>query len=363
MPLIRCPSCKTVFSASDAARGAAMACPSCAQLCRIPVKSATPKPPQPRPPVSLSPSPTTHLPEDDRLEEVDELEEVEEVPEVEEVDDADDSPAPRRRRRDSEGLADEPDDDESVSLEVVRRGGKRKKRLGRSRRDGNLDRVNLGLGFYYASILALLAGFVVQLGAFAALLTAGVAGRGAGDSLGLAFLLAGLAEILINWVAPLLGLIGSVLCLWAPSDAGARGLSLASVALNATAWLAGVLCRVLMFLIPEAAAIGALGMIPTFLITFIAWCLFMAFLRQLCTHLGEETLGSEAIAVMFRGIFILVMTPIAFLFGMILIRGLGCTGAMIFFACMLFGLYGIFLFLRRQLDLIGSIRQVIASRF
>ena len=96
--------------------------------------------------------------------------------------------------------------------------------------------------------------------------------------------------------------------------------------------------------------------------TFIAWCLFMVFLRQLCAHLGEETLANEAMAVMFRGILILALTPVAPVVGMVLIRALMCMGASIFLVAVLFGLYGLFLFLRRQLDLIGSIRQVIASR-
>jgi hypothetical protein len=46
-----------------------------------------------------------------------------------------------------------------------------------------------------------------------------------------------------------------------------------------------------------------------------------------------------------------------------LVAAIGCVGAIIFLVGLLFGLYGLFQFLRRQLDLIGSIRQVIASRY
>ena len=255
MPVIRCPSCKTVFKASDAARGAVMPCPSCAQLCRIPAGGAGRKPPAERSSITASPHPRTSAPEDDLLEEVDELEE------VEEGDEPADEPPPSRKTAHREGIAEGPDDDEPVPLEVVRRGRRRKRRLGR-RPDGDLDRVNLGLGFYYASILTLLAGFVAELAAFAAGMTAfgnAVAGeaKGVEAGVGMAILLGFLAEALISWIAPLLGLVGSVLCLWAPAAAGARGFSIASVALNATAWLAGILFRVVMWLVPEAAGIGA----------------------------------------------------------------------------------------------------------
>ena len=67
MPLIRCPSCKTVFSASEGARGGVMPCPSCAQLCRIPAG------------ISPPPKREAGVPVVDMLEEVEELDEVPEV--------------------------------------------------------------------------------------------------------------------------------------------------------------------------------------------------------------------------------------------------------------------------------------------
>ena len=363
MPLIRCPSCKNVFSASDASRGAVMPCPSCAQLCRIPAPAASRQPPKEQA-LSASPPSRTPSPEDEDLEELDE---VEDLQEVEPADDSepDDRPPPRRRRQE---IVEEPeDDDEEVSLEVVRPGRRRKRRRGH-RPDGNLDRVNLGLGFYYASILALLAGLVVELVAFAAGFTGGVnavagSAEGAATGLGMAMLFSIIAMILIDWVAPILGMVGSILCLWAPSASGARGLCIASLALNASATLGSILIRVLMFFVPAGEVIGGVGMIGASLMTFIAWCLFMAFLRQLCLHLGEDTLAGEAIAVMMRGIAILVLAPFAFMFGLLLVFALKCVGLITFLVAMLFGLYGLFLFLRRQLDLIGSIRQVIASRY
>ena len=123
------------------------------------------------------------------------------------------------------------------------------------------------------------------------------------------------------------------------------------------------LARFVLSFVPALAMIGAYGVIPAFLMTFIAWCLFMAFLRQLSTHMGEESLAAEAAAVMVRGIVILVLAPFLLVMGMVLVMALKVVGAIGFLIGVLFSLYGLFLFLRRQLDLIGSIRQVIATRY
>ncbi len=92
--------------------------------------------------------------------------------------------------------------------------------------------------------------------------------------------------------------------------------------------------------------------------------MFMAFLRQLSHHLGEDPLGEEAVAVMLRGIAIIVLTPFVGLVSLLFVGLLGpIAGRILFFAIILGCGYGLFLFLRRQLYLIGSIRQVIVSRF
>jgi hypothetical protein len=355
MTRIRCPSCKTVFQPADARQGAVTPCPSCGQRCRVPAPAGSPQPSRGSESVRPAPRPQPPPPPDD---EVEELEEVEES-------DLDEHLTDRPAERPAAA-----DDDEAVQLEVVRPGRRRKKKRGMRRRDEDYGKVNLGLGFYYAGILALIAAIVVELIAFGAAMTAGInavagEGKGAMAGAGAAMVLGFIAGILIDWVAPILSVIGSILCLWVPASSGARGLCIASMALNAGALFLGLIAWLAMFFVSGEAGewIRLLGLIPAFLMTFIGWCLFMGFLRALNLHLGEETLADEATAVLFRGIVILVATPFAFLVGIGLIAALRCFGLIMLLVAVLFGLYGLFLFLKRQLDLIASMRQVIASRY
>ena len=258
--------------------------------------------------------------------------------------------------------------DEDIPLEVVRKRPRKKRRSLAA--DGDMGRMNLGLGFYYASVLSLMAGIVVELGAIAAGATAGLslaAGSAQGfiGGLGFAALLGYLAGLLINWAAPILGITGAILCLWAPTAAEARTFTLISAALNGSAMLAGLMQAVLAFL-PATELIRLGLLLLAMIMTFVAWCMFMVFLRRLCLFVGESSLGDEASAVMMRGIGILVATPFLFvgaIFVFALFSKLPVVNLVLaVLACFGFG-FVMFMFLRRQLDLIGSIRQVIASRF
>ena len=147
-----------------------------------------------------------------------------------------------------------------------------------------MGRMNLGLGFYYASVLSLMAGIVVELGAIAAGATAGLslaAGSAQGfiGGLGFAALLGYLAGLLINWAAPILGITGAILCLWAPMPRRpARSPSYPRPS-TARPMLAGLMQAVLAFL-PATELIRLGLLLLAMIMTFVAWCLFMVFLRH-----------------------------------------------------------------------------------
>jgi hypothetical protein len=171
------------------------------------------------------------------------------------------------------------------------------------------------------------------------------------------FLLVGFT---LKFITPILGLVGSSLCMFVSPQTGAWGCMLASLILDA---IAGLLSLVLLLpglgsSVPGAAALTAL---PAFVLSFVAWVMFMIALYRLSTRLKEGKMAEEAIEILIRGVAILVCTP-AILFLLVALAG-SVAGALFAPPILLGSLYYLFLFLRRQLDLIGSLRQVIASRW
>jgi hypothetical protein len=99
------------------------------------------------------------------------------------------------------------------------------------------------------------------------------------------------------------------------------------------------------------------------LLSSVAWLLFMIFLRRLSFYVDEEKLAEEASEIMVRGIIILFLSPFI-IFTVVGVAAVGrLLGLILAIIILLFSIYYFFLFLRRQLDLIGSLRQVIASRY
>jgi hypothetical protein len=268
--------------------------------------------------------------------------------------------------------------DEVVDAELVPGDRPRKKR--RRPRAGEeraprvntrgLEQVNLGLGFHYARIVIVLFGLLAMIAIMFALGAMGARAAEAAKAgrtpnlagLGVAVVLALIVSIAVNFVAPALGLVGSILCAFAPPQSEAKGFILASLVLDLLALPLAIVLQFVRF-IPAFQGVAALGAIPSFFMGFIAWALFMLFLKQLCSYLGEQTMAEEATAILGQGILILVVAPITVFLLLILIRALACCGLIPAGLLLFYGLYYIFLFLRRQLDLIGSLRQVIQSRF
>jgi hypothetical protein len=230
------------------------------------------------------------------------------------------------------------------------------------------DRVNLGLGFHYARIAVMLAGVALlfvglAVGTFVAVVGSaqarqGHVSKGTIVSVGLVWLVFALVGFTFRFVTPLLGLAGSSLCMWVPLHTGAWGCMLASLILDAVATLVSLL-----LLLPglvsssEGAALAAL---PAFLLSLAAWVLFVIALYRLSVYLKEEKMAEEAVQILQRGIAILILTPLV-LFALVALAG-SCVGALFSPPIALYSLYYLFFFLRRQLDLVGSLRQVIASR-
>jgi hypothetical protein len=107
-------------------------------------------------------------------------------------------------------------------------------------------------------------------------------------------------------------------------------------------------------------AIALLLALPTFALNFASWILFMLTLRRLCLSLRDEGMANEATDLLIRGIIMLILSPM--LLGLVLLLATGCF-LILSIPILITLLYFFFSFFTRQLDLVGSIRQVIATRW
>lgn len=354
MGWLRCPHCAVVFQAPDGMPGAVLACPHCKGLCRSPVVAPATVP-LPAPPPPPAPALQTVL-------------EVEEVLELS-ADTIEKEPAATSPET-SADIGDAYADAGTVRRRAPRRG----RRAGPPRSGaGSLDKVGLALGLHYAgtavmlgsvglmAIVVMIGGITTSLGIGSAIpgdiglsaTRARVFGQSAvADALSFGYLL-------ISFVPPVTGAIGAGLCLGAPARSGLRGLAIASLAVNAVAFLVSLI--VFAAASPKTPGGAALRALPVFFLVLAGWVLFVILLRQLSEYVSEPSMADESMYVLVRGCLILVLTPLALValvgmagrwFGIVLALGVVAQG-----------LFASFRLLRRQLDLIGSLRQVIASRF
>ena len=224
---------------------------------------------------------------------------------------------------------------------------------------GRLDLVDWGLGFHYARLTLLLFCMVAFLG----LLILGVFGLEVPESLLIVIdLLAG--AILL--IAPVVGLTGSLLCLGIPPEAKTRRYLAVALLLDFPLPLA--------YFALESEPGQLFVYIGAGIVQLLSWAFFMAFLRELARYLEQEVAADEALRLLKFGINlytgILVFTGVVVWFadfarpvstkqpetywpGCFLVLAIPVA---------IYLLYLLSVFLIKQLNLIGTLRQVIRSR-
>ncbi len=158
--------------------------------------------------------------------------------------------------------------------------------------------VRLGLGFYYAKFLCIIAAITLSIASFIfAFLPSGATLSTVASCL----------ELPTLAVTPLLGLVGGLLCFWVPKKARARLLIQISFGLDAFSILAPF-TSIISLLTGGAGA--ALGFIIAGILAGIAACvLFLLFLRALAYYLGDSVSGDAAMQVMIQWLVVMVVPP------------------------------------------------------
>lgn len=182
----------------------------------------------------------------------------------------------------------------------------RRKRRGRELLPAGFGKVKLGLTLHYARLVLTLVGLLVFMGVVC---YAGATRARAGDP-GVTF--GGLAAGGVCLLAALLGMIGSFLCLWVGRASRAWGFIFVSLLLD-------------VLTLPVAAWLQVSGLPPllAWVPAFFSWIFFMLFLRRLALYLDRPGEANECMALITRGVALLVGVPlllvllaqVAFLYG------------------------------------------------
>ncbi len=170
----------------------------------------------------------------------------------------------------------------------------RRKRKGRPEPlPAGLGKVQLGLGFHYARLVLTLLAVLGIMG----LLAYGMIFKPKADEPGL--LIGGLVALGIVLLAAVLGLAGSVLCLWVGRPSRAWGLIFTSLVLDVLTVPLVVYQQIAAF--PPFFAWG---------VEFVSWILFMLFLRRLAAYVDRPGEANEVMALITRGVALLVGVPL-----------------------------------------------------
>jgi hypothetical protein len=236
-----------------------------------------------------------------------------------------------------------------------------KERRRRKKNTEGLDKVNIGLLLHYLRLVLIFLALIAW-----GLLSPVVAMFGPSEHGGPAVLLGlllFLASLMVAFLAPLLGIVGSVLCVFVPSEAKARGFIITSLVLDVTAVPISIVVQFVVMVGVQSGAGIIGGAMPAFVMGLASWALFMIFLRQVATYVDEQAGADESSLILIQGLFLLFFSPVVFFLGLMLAAVLPCIGALIFLGIVVYAIYLYLMFLKRQLDLIGTLRQVIYSRY
>jgi hypothetical protein len=169
-------------------------------------------------------------------------------------------------------------------------------------------------------------------------------------------------------VVSMLGIAGTVCCLWVPGAARARPFILVALLLDLASFvipLLLVLGWVLGYLADDTAHFTLLLWTSPILVV-AAWAFFLFYLRRLAQYLKGGLAADESLLILLRGAYLLVLPAVIFFladqFGVFVFLRLGGFPIPLEMVLPFYLLVAFLLLVLRQLALIGSLRQLIHSR-
>ncbi len=301
-------------------------------------------------------------------------------PSRDEDEDADEDVRPKRRKR-----RDDDDDDDDEDRDKVRKGPPPKRKplprrkveepeeeeedeeavgpvLTRKQRQMSLVRVGVLLHIIklWIYLAALLFGFItLPLVLFLALVVGGILGQ----------LLLHTTFNLATTIAPLLGIVGSALCMQVPPRSEARGTIAVSLAFDALAPILGVFQLILWFAYhgtgdERVANLSSYLLYARLACTLTAWWLFQLYLRKLAFYMRESLLASESLNVIVHLLMATVITPTLFVGSLVFATFFkGPLVLLVFFATLGWMIFFAVTFPIKQFRLLFGVRAKIFEKY
>ena len=300
-------------------------------------------------------------------------------------DDEDDDDRPRRKARPAAARSDDDDDDDEDGPEDYEARRKAEKKLKKKQ----LKLVDVGLLLHYIKLCMYIVGILLLMTIATLIAISGAqaveaveaAPKGQAPAVGgvAGFQLMGFAilvllyfvvNLVISLLAPLVGVVGSFLCCFAPKKSEVRGtliISLTFDLISLIAWLLNVLAITGVFGMEAHKTENMVFLLQmiTFICMVTSWLTFLTSMRSLGKYLGEPGLGNEALNLIAR----LVVQVVTLILDFMIIVMFGRYFVGVFLAIMLaigfmtiwFVLF-IFTFYLRQLKLVGAMRLAVQNK-
>jgi hypothetical protein len=270
-------------------------------------------------------------------------------------------PPPRRQPARSKRPPDEEDEDEDEEEGDDEPFAERKL----TRKQRQMSMVRLGVLFHiikmWVYLAAILFGFITMpLVLFLAAFGASWLGR----------LLVQITFNLGMSVAPIAGVVGSILCIWVPARSEARGTMVVSLIFDLLAPVFGIF-QLIMWIAYFGTGDRRIESLVGYMwyarmaCTLIAWWLIQIYLRKLSFYMQQSLLASESLNVIVHLLMACVITPalVVTTFVMALFGFGGLIITIMFFASLGWMIYFLITFPLRQFRLLFAIRNRIWEKY
>jgi hypothetical protein len=224
-----------------------------------------------------------------------------------------------------------------------------------------LEKVHLGLSFHYARLVLLLISIVTLIGC-AVFSAMAAKEQKTVSTTGVLAIFTVLMTAGLSFVQPILGIVGSIFCLWVPAKSGAKGFILASFIIDILTLPVGLGLTILTIALQAGSGpspLNLLAAVATAPMGMASWILFIFFLRRLAFYLREDDHADDALRLVIQAVAIVLLGPIALAMAVGLFIFVWWIGVPCVLVTIFAGVGMMLKILFSTLEIIGALKQAI----